>query len=98
MQGGEAGVVLRPRGSAVWFRLGYRVDGAQLASGGRSESVEAVSFALGIGGRRTAGGDPRPRGGAPPAGPPRGPTRRETPPLGSFPTASLAPRPPRAGP
>jgi len=51
MQGGEAGVVLRPRGSAVWFRLAYRVDGAQLASGGRSESVEAVSFALGIGGR-----------------------------------------------
>ena len=51
VQGGEAGVVLRPPGSAVWFRLGYRIDGAQLASGGRSESVEAVSFALGIGGR-----------------------------------------------
>ena len=51
VQGGEAGVVLRPRRSAVWLRLGYRVDGAQLASGGQTESVEAVSFAVGIGGR-----------------------------------------------
>ncbi|OLC34364.1 MAG: hypothetical protein AUH81_12445 [Candidatus Rokubacteria bacterium 13_1_40CM_4_69_5] len=51
VQGGEAGVVLRPRGSAVWLRLGYRVDGAQLGGGSRSESVEAVSFAVGIGPR-----------------------------------------------
>jgi hypothetical protein len=51
VQGGEAGVLLRPPGSAVWFRLGYRVDGARLGGGGRSESLEAVSFALGIGGR-----------------------------------------------
>jgi len=51
VQGGEAGVLLRPRRSAVWFRLGYRVDGARLASGAQTESVEAVSFALGIGGR-----------------------------------------------
>src|SRR5439155_643581 len=51
VQGGEAGVVLRPRGSALWMRLGYRVDGAQLGGGSRSESVEAVSFAVGIGPR-----------------------------------------------
>jgi len=51
VQGGEAGVVLRPRGSALWMRLGYRVDGAQLGGGSRSESVEAVSFAVGIGSR-----------------------------------------------
>src|SRR5207248_10942142 len=51
VQGGEAGVVLRPRRSKVWFQLGYRVDGSQLGSGSSSESVEAVSFALGIGGR-----------------------------------------------
>ena len=50
VQGGEAGVVLRPPRAAVWLRLGYRVDGARLGSGLRSETVEAVSLALGIGG------------------------------------------------
>jgi len=50
VQGGEAGVVLRPPGAALWFRLGYRVDGARLGGGLRSETVEAVSLAVGIGG------------------------------------------------
>jgi hypothetical protein len=50
VQGGEAGVVLRPPRTAVWFRLGYRVDGARLGSGIRSETVEAISLAVGVGG------------------------------------------------
>jgi hypothetical protein len=52
VQGGEAGVVWRPRGTAVWLRLGYRVDGASLIGGNLTETVEAVSFAVGIGGRQ----------------------------------------------
>lgn len=47
VQGGEAGVTYRPPHGPVWLRLAYRVDNAVLGAG--SETVEAVSFSVGIG-------------------------------------------------
>ncbi len=47
VQGGEAGVTYRPPRRPVWLRLAYRVDNALLGAG--SETVEAVSFSVGIG-------------------------------------------------
>ncbi|HEV2751710.1 MAG TPA: hypothetical protein VGV12_14405 [Gemmatimonadales bacterium] len=50
VQGGEAGVMYRPPRGPVWLRLAYRVDNALLGGGpGGSETVEAVSFSVGIG-------------------------------------------------
>jgi len=49
VQGGEAGVVYRPPQRPYWVRLAYRVDDAAVRAGG-SETLEAVSLAIGVGG------------------------------------------------
>jgi len=49
VQGGEAGVVYRPPQRPYWLRLAYRVDDAAVRAGG-SETLEAVSLAVGVGG------------------------------------------------
>lgn len=49
VQGGEAGVVYRPPTGAVWMRLAYRIDDAALHAGG-SETLEAITFSVGLGG------------------------------------------------
>ncbi len=48
VQGGEAGVVYRPPQRPYWVRLAYRVDDAVVRAGG-SETLEAVSLAIGVG-------------------------------------------------
>ncbi len=49
VQGGEAGVVYRPPQRPYWVRLAYRLDDAAVRAGG-SETLEAVSLAIGVGG------------------------------------------------
>ncbi len=49
VQGGEAGVVYRPPQRPYWVRLAYRVNDAAVRAGG-SETLEAVSLAIGVGG------------------------------------------------
>lgn len=50
VQGGEAGVAYRPPRRAFWLRLSYRVDDAALGTGGGvSETLEAISVAVGVG-------------------------------------------------
>lgn len=50
VQGGEAGVVYRPPRRPFWVRLAYRVDDAALGTGGAvSETLEALSVAVGVG-------------------------------------------------
>ena len=49
VQGGEAGVMYRPPQRPYWLRLAYRVDDAAVRAGG-SETLEAVSLAVGVGG------------------------------------------------
>lgn len=50
VQGGEAGVVYRPPRRRFWLRLAYRVDDAALGTGGGlSETLEAISVAVGVG-------------------------------------------------
>lgn len=51
VQGGEAGIVFRPSQSKLWMRLAYRIDDAALGDGRRQETVEAISLAVGVGGR-----------------------------------------------
>lgn len=48
--GGEASLRVRVRG-AVWVRLGYSVEHAELENGALVETLEGLSFAVGIGGR-----------------------------------------------
>ena len=48
VQGGEAGVLYRPPQRPYWVRLSYRVDDAVVRAGG-SETLEAVSLAIGVG-------------------------------------------------
>src|SRR3989449_6106332 len=50
VQGGEAGVVYRPPQRPFWLRLAYRVDDAAVRAGG-SETLEAISLAIAVGGR-----------------------------------------------
>jgi hypothetical protein len=50
VQGGEAGVMYQLPGSPVWMRLGYRIDDAALGAVG-SETLEAITFAVGTGTR-----------------------------------------------
>ena len=50
-RGGEIGLTLRPPQSLVWARLGYAVDQAKLKGGARTETVEMVVLAVGVGGR-----------------------------------------------
>lgn len=49
VQGGEAGLVYRPPRGVWWLRVAYRVDDAAL-SAVSSETLEAISFAVGAGG------------------------------------------------
>jgi hypothetical protein len=49
VQGGEAGVVYRPPRRPYWLRLAYRLDDAAVRVGG-SETLEAISVAVGVGG------------------------------------------------
>ena len=49
VQGGEAGLVYRPARGVWWLRAAYRVDDAAL-SAGSSETLEAISLAVGAGG------------------------------------------------
>jgi len=52
VQGGEAGVVYRPPQRPYSLRLAYRVDDAAVGGGGsRSETLEAISLAIVVGGR-----------------------------------------------
>jgi hypothetical protein len=50
-RGGQAGLILRLWQSALWARLTYAVDQAKLKSNARTETVEAILFAVGLGGR-----------------------------------------------
>ena len=50
-RGGQAGLILRLWQSPLWARLTYVVDQAQLKNNARAETVEAVLFAVGLGGR-----------------------------------------------
>ena len=50
-RGGQAGLILRLWQSPYWARLTYAVDQAKLKSSARTETVEAVLFAVGLGGR-----------------------------------------------
>ena len=47
----EAGMTLRSRQSPLWARLGYVVDLAKAKDGVRSEAVEMVVLAVGVGAR-----------------------------------------------
>lgn len=51
VQGGEVGVVFQPPRQRYSLRLAYAIDDALLGSGARRETVEGLSFAVGIGGR-----------------------------------------------
>jgi len=52
VQGGEAGVVYRPPQRPFSLRLAYRVDDAAVRGGGSaSETLEAISLAIIVGGR-----------------------------------------------
>jgi hypothetical protein len=52
VQGGEAGVVYRPPQRPFSLRLAYRVDDAAVGRGGSgSETLEAISLAIIVGGR-----------------------------------------------
>lgn len=52
VQGGEAGVVYRPPQRPFSLRLSYRMDDAAVGGGGgRSETLEAISLAIVVGGR-----------------------------------------------
>lgn len=48
-RGGEVGLTLRPPQSAVWARLAYAVDRAELRDAVRIETVEMVVLAIGVG-------------------------------------------------
>jgi hypothetical protein len=50
-RGGQAGLILRLWQSPLWARLTYVVDQAKLKSNARTETVESVLFAIGLGGR-----------------------------------------------
>jgi len=50
VQGGEAGVVYRPPQRPFWLRLSYRLDDAAVRARG-SETLEAISLAIMVGGR-----------------------------------------------
>jgi hypothetical protein len=50
-RGGQAGLILRLWRSPLWARLTYVVDQAKLKNDARTETVEAVLFAVGLGGR-----------------------------------------------
>jgi hypothetical protein len=50
-QGGQAGLVLRLWQSPFWARLTYVVDQAKLKNNARTETVEAILFTIGLGGR-----------------------------------------------
>ena len=50
-RGGQAGLILRLWQSPLWARLTYVVDQATLKNNARTETVEAVLFAIGLGGR-----------------------------------------------
>jgi hypothetical protein len=49
--GAQAGLILRLWQSPLWARLTYAVDQAKLRNNARTETVEAVLFAIGLGGR-----------------------------------------------
>jgi hypothetical protein len=50
-RGAEAGLTLKLPRSPLWARLAYVVDQARLKNGARTESVQAVVLAVGLGGR-----------------------------------------------
>lgn len=50
-RGGQAGLILRLWQSPLWARLTYVVDQAELKNNARTETVEAILFAVGLGGR-----------------------------------------------
>lgn len=60
-QGGEAGMLVRLPGSAVWGRLAYGIERSKLGGGTRIETVEGLSLAVGYGlGRSPASASARP--------------------------------------
>ena len=50
-QGGEAGLSLYPARSPLWVRLGYGFDQAKMKGNARTETLETLMLAVGLGGR-----------------------------------------------
>jgi hypothetical protein len=50
-RGGEVGLTLVPTRSPLWVRLAYAVDQARTKDGARTETLEALVLAAGVGGR-----------------------------------------------
>ena len=50
-RGAEVGVTMQIPGSALWARLGYAVDQASLKNSARTEALQSVVVAVGLGGR-----------------------------------------------